>query len=486
MIAPLAQERPAAPAPLPTRSGAGNAHSRKAALAIAWLGQSVEAAVFRGAARVGGWASSGAVATVSDFEAVLGDMLAALEFKGTDTLLLLEHEQFIHRVESAPSFSEAAARSYLQARVARHERECGEPVWCAQRTVSARQDASFMLHLLPTAFFDHLNQVLASRGLTLSRVYPLIVPLQYEVDAVAGAADEPVLVAAEMSGVTTILVGRSGGRLTFARTIRASWADEPVRVGVEVNRSLLYAKQQLGIVVRKVRLFGADAGVEAVRARCSEGREIAAADPHPLDWLQSIAGLAPHDPLNLVAGHLRRNRRRRLLRAGVAAALWLGLASMAVSAWSDGLARRAGAQSFAALRSREVALRADLDRLTRRREAMERDRKFISEATGLRMPPVPERALGYLAAMLPKSARLAEFKVAWDPSESRWAFHAAGTIEGDEDDAHAALDQVQQQLERSPLRAHFNETPRVLAALPVPPDSPSLFGFNMGGTFFED
>jgi hypothetical protein len=255
---------------------------------------------------------------------------------------------------------------------------------------------------------------------------------------------------------------------------------------VEVNRSLLYAKQQLGILVQKVRLFGAEAGVEAVRTRCGEGREIVDAAPHPLAWLRGVAALAPGDPMNLVAGHLRVRRRRRLVRAGIAAACWLGLASMAVTAWSDQISRQAETRRYDALLARESVLRSDYERLMRRSAAMEQDREFIAEAAAVRMPPVPEKALGYVAGILPRGIRLNVFQTEWDPSALHWSFRMEGSIEGDEDDAHATLDSLQRQLERGPLQAHVTETPRVLATLPSPADGPSLFGFSMGGTFLEN
>jgi hypothetical protein len=487
MIPSPPQERPAAPTATPSpRVPGGEAHRRGPLLGIAWLGSSFDAAVFRGPAVLGNWTASGPVRTVEEFAAALDRMLGALKFTGTETLLLLEHDQFIHRAESAPSFSESAARSYLQARVERHERECGEPVWCAQRTVSARQDASFMLHLLPTAFFEHLNQVLAARGLDLTRIYPLAVPLQLEIDALVAGTDDPMLVATEMSGITTILVGRSKNRLAFARTIRASWTDEPVRVSVEVNRSLLYAKQQLGTVVGRMRLFGADPGVEAVRAQCGENREIASESPRPVQWLKAAAGLAPRDPLNLVAGHLQRKRQRKLLRSGLAAACWLGLASMVVTAWSDQTVRSAELSRYATLKAREATLRTDYDRLLRRNAAMEADRAFVREAVGSRMPPVPGKTLGYFASILPKGIRLTEFDIEWSATAGHWVFRVSGTVEGEEEEAHAILDALQQQLEHGPLRAQITEPARVLAALPSPSNGAGVFGFAMGGTLFEN
>ena len=58
-----------------------------------------------------------------------------------------------------------------------------------------------------------------------------------------------MLVAVEAGGATVVMVAKVGGELLFARNILATWAADPGRIGVEINRSLLYANQQFGNTV---------------------------------------------------------------------------------------------------------------------------------------------------------------------------------------------------------------------------------------------
>jgi hypothetical protein len=340
--------------------------------------------------------------------------------------------------------------------------------------------------MLPIAFLDRLNRILGARGIVCARIFPLVVPLLLEIDSMGCGTGEPALVAAESTGTTTLLVGKPGGQLVFSRTLRASWALEPTRIGVEANRSLLYAKQQLGAVVAKVRLFGSEAGAAAVRARCGDQREIVSGAPRVHEWIASAASVPAGDPGNLVAGLFRRRRRAKLVRLGLIAACWLVLASVAVTTWADRAIAASERQGFEALQAREGALRADLGRLERRRNEMARNEELARESAGVRLPPVPARALAAIASLIPKEMRLTEFRVDRDPVTAAWSFRMYGTIESDEETAQGALAALGQQLEQGPLRARITIPGRNLTVVQAHDGGPTLLAFEFGGTLLEN
>jgi hypothetical protein len=447
----------------------------------------LHAAVFHRRELLASWSSPGDVHSLEEFGPALDLALAELGFAGTDALLLLEHDAFIHRIELAPSSSPGAARSYLQARVAREGRGVGPAeiaadrspfLWCAQRMAATRQDATFILHLLPASFFEQLNQTLRARRLELTRIFPLSVPLQLALDAQA-APGQPLLMAAGAGGATTIVVGWAGGRLAFARTFFASWTDEPARVGGEINRSLLYAKQQLGTAVDRICLFGAEPVEAEVRARCGEGKEIVAGAATPLAWLEAMAPLSPGHPGNLLSDHLRRKRRLRFVRAAMAAVGWLGVAILALTIWQEGAAGRAEATRFAAVQVRAPALQAERDRLAGRNRAAAEDRDLLQEMAARRLPPTAARFLAYLGGTLPQAMRLTDFQVEETGPAASWSFQIAGTLRLDEESARAVVTTLQQQLEQGPWRAHATSSVSVPAAS-------GESSFSLGGTLLEN
>jgi hypothetical protein len=249
---------------------------------------------------------------------------------------------------------------------------------------------------------------------------------------------------------------------------------EPGRVGVEVNRSLLYAKQQFECAVDRIWLMAQSGQAsEELRSKCGATRKIIVLPTTPVDWLQTTIKVSSQHPVNLLAGYLKKKRRHRLIRGVFLAATWLGLAAMLFTGLNDARAWKAEKARLDDLKKREVTLTAELNRLTLRNATVERDQAFINQITNDRLPPVPGRLLAFLASVLPASARLTEFTIKWEAETGNgWSFHVDGTIEADEDTARDLITALQTQLTKSPLRARFNENTRTLYTAPV----------NSGGT----
>ncbi len=482
---PIETPPPAAPKP----AARGLLRRNSDTLGIAWMHGVFHAAVFRRQTLVASWSCDVEVPGVEDFEYAFDSALGALGFKGEEVFLILAHDQFIHQAEQAPAFSEAASRSYLRGRVERHEKEREPVLWVSQRTLSARQEAAFVLHMLPSAFYGRLNSLLLARRLDLTRILPVSVPLQLILESLETPKDQPVIVAAETGAATTVLAARNDGQLLFSRTLLAKWDADPARLGVEVNRSLLYAKQQFGAVIDRVWLLGdaSEAARTEVQTRCGAGKEITVRASAPVDWLQAVARLSPRHPVNLVAGYLGRKRRHQFVRRALIAGCWLGLGLMALDAWTRSGRWQEERQRFSTLTASEATLHETRARLEQRNKSADAHRNFIKQASEDRLPPVPPRLLAFVANALPGDASLTDFQVKWDAATKGWSFRLDGQIEGDEETAREALASFQKILARSPLRARFNDATRAIAPVPVAGNElPTAQRFNLEGTLFEN
>jgi len=454
-------------------------------MGLAWLHGALQAVVFDRQAPIASWIAAGPVETLDHFETAVQEAISTLGFSGSEAFLILAHDEFLHQMEAAPSFSEEAARSFLRARVGRHEQVHGRVAWVSQNASSNRQESTYIVHLLPAAFLDRLNQVLLSHRIELTRIVPMAVPLQLQIDAQVEYREQPVLIAAETGGATTILVGRGGGRPAFTRTFQASWTGEARRVGIEINRSILYAKQQLGSAVAQVRLLGEETATAEIRARCGADKVVATAPIDSSEWLGQVAALPVRFPVNLAAGRLKRRLRLRLIRTAAGIGLWLAVAFLGAALWADAQGARADRRRFAALAARENTMRAEADRLASRNRAAEKDQAFLLGAEARRLPPVAAKFLGYLAGGLPAEIRLTDFHAQRNPSSGQWTFRVAGTIDADEETARAILGTLQQRLEKGPFRAHFNDTGRREAATVTDSNGVARIGFDLGGGLFE-
>lgn len=478
-----------APFTAATRRRGGYSRRPYDILGIAWLHGAFHAAIFRRQTMKRWWKFPGVVRTVEEFEGALDEALVTLRFGGSEVSLILEHDEFVHQTEQAPAFADSASRAYLRARVERFEKEHQPVLWVSQRTVSARQEAAFLLHLLPSAFYGRINGLLLARRLDLTRILPIVVPLQQSLTWIDAAKDKPVLVAADMGEATALMVARGDGELLFSRTMLARWDVDPARVGVEVNRSVLYAKQQFGAAIDRVVLVGAAAEtvLNEVKARCGAGKEVIAQADTPIDWLQAVAKLSPRHPVNLVAGYLGRKRRQQFIRRALIGGCWLTLALLGLDAWTHLQTFREERERLRLLQSNRVAMIADRERLHVRNSEVQRQREFIRQVIDDRLPAVPPKFLGYFSSVLPQDCRLTELSVKWDTALAKWSFHAEGQLEGDEETCRETLTSFQKNLAHGPLRARCNDVARTLTPAPAPGlDAATAHRFTLEGTLFEE
>ena len=462
---------PSSPAPAPTprkqphRIGG---QTNTDVLGVAWFNGVLHAASFRRQKMTQSWSCETSVRTVAEFEAVIDEMLAKLEFGGTEMFILLENELFQHQTEGIPSFSEAAGRSYLKGRIQRYQQENGPVLWVSQPTIVVKQEQAILLHLLPTSFYDQLNRVLLLRHLDLTRILPLVVPLQYELNKIPAGKDTPVIVVAESGSSTSVVVGRIGGPLLFARTILAELSREPSRVGVEVNRSLLFAKQHHDCAVDRIWLMAQSGQVSPeLNAKCGSSRKIVVLPTTPIDWLQTTIKLSSQQPVNLLASYLKRKQQHRLIRLSLLALGWFGLVLMILNFLSQANDWKNESARMAELRGREPALNTERDQILKRNATIDRQQAFIKQIETDRLPSVPTSLIGYVASILPSSARLTDFSVKRETETGGWTFRVDGMIESDDETARDLIKNMQHQLEKSPFRARFTDSARVLNAAPV-------------------
>ena len=459
-------------------------------LGVGWLHGSLIFAVFRRQKLQGSWSAPKPVKTMEEFGGVLDEALLELKFGGTEVFLLLENDQFVHQIEGTPPFSDSVARAFLHGRVERHEKEHAPVLWVGQPAAGLKKERSFILHMLPKSFYDGFARVLLERRLDLTRIMPLVVPVQRELDRFPIAKGRPVLVAVEAGGATVVMVAKVGDELLFARTILATWSADPGRIGVEINRSLLYANQQFGMTVDRVWLLGQDNHATAeVNAKCGTGRQITVLPTTPVEWLQSAAKLSPRHPVNLVAGHLQRKSRQRSVRRGLLLICWLGLASLAFDSWTKAQLWNADQRRFAQISATAPNLNAERERLLARNQTVQRNRDFIRQVEEQRLPPVPGKFAAYLAGILPGEIRLTELIVKWEDSATGgWSFRLEGSVEADEETAREIVAGLQRQLAKSPLRVRISETARTVVPVQRAAGStaPDLQRFSLEGVMLEN
>ena len=490
----LAPETTVEPAP-PVKASKPNVRRRSGGdngdlLGVGWLHGTFHVGIFRGQKHkmVGNWSAPSPIKTLEEFGAALDEALLELKFGGTEAFLLLENEEFVHQTEATPPFSDSVARSYLYGRVQRYEKEHAPMLWVGQPATGVKKERSFIVHLLPRSFYDGMNRLLLERRIDLTRIVPLVVPVQRELNRFPIANGRPVLVAVEAGGATVVMVAKVGEELLFARNILATWAADPARIGVEINRSLLYANQQFGNTVDRVWLLGQDNhAIAQVNAKCGTGRQITVLPTTPVEWLQTVAKMPPRQPINLLAGHLKRKSQQRAIRRVLLIASWVALAFLGVDTWTGAQSWRQEERQYRDLQANQSKMNAEREHLVVRNAAVQRQREFVKQVDDDRLPAVPGKFAACLAGMLPEQMRLTDLSVKWE-EVGGWTFRIEGTVEGDEETSREIVATLQRQLASSPLRVRSNLAARAVVPIARNPNAttPEIQRFSIEGGILEN
>lgn len=456
-------------------------------LGIAWVHGAMYVAGFRRQTVNGQWEAAAPVRSLEEFATALDEAILAIKFTGTEIFFVLAHDEFVHQTENAPAFSEKATRQYLRGRVERLEQEREPMLWVHQRAAVVKKESNHILHLLPVAFYNKLNEILLARRLDLTRILPLHVPLQLALSTLTETRDMPLLVATEAGSATAVLVGKTGSDILFSRTILESWRNDASRVAVEINRSLLYAKQQFGTNVDFLWLLGrgaAEAQTE-IAAKCGKGTDVVVEEIGPVDWLKAVVKLSPRYPVNLVGSFLRQKRRGRFLRRVTVAACWLGFALLGFDTWNSEQAWSAEHARLVTLQANEESLRAERERLVQRNTGVEQQRALVQAVAGDRLPPVAAKFLAYVAATLPREATLTNFTVKWSEEDAAWEFRLDGSLLADPETAGGMTAALRRQLGTGPFRAHIRDTIRAQATIAAG-RADAQQPFTLEGVLFEN
>src|SRR6185436_20441371 len=102
--------------------------------------------------------------------------------------------------------------------------------------------------------------------------------------------------------------------------------------------------------------------------------------------LQSAAKLPPRQPVNLLAGHLKRKSQQRSIRRGLFISCWAALALLAVDAWSTAQAWSGEQRQYVELRTNESKIAGERDRLLERNKRVEAQRLFVRQVDDERLP----------------------------------------------------------------------------------------------------
>src|SRR5436190_3363621 len=229
-------------------------------LSVSWLNGQLKFMHVRDDLTVATWESSGRVEDLGtpalDLPAVLREAVQQTGFTGTNVALVVEHPLLIHQLVDMPPAQGKEALLYIERLVKQCKISEEEMAWGWQPAESIKGNKGLVLYMFPQRLQDQLIQGCRGAGLHLLVMVSTTVVLGSQLAELPLEDGEIALLAAEIEGKTAVVVGRKQGPIFSERSVRHSWHKDPTRVVLEVNRSILFVKQQFGADVQSICLFG--------------------------------------------------------------------------------------------------------------------------------------------------------------------------------------------------------------------------------------
>jgi hypothetical protein len=372
-------------------------------------------ALHRGAI-TGRWECPSPVHSPAEFGAAVKQAVEETSFRGGTLHLVLAHPRLTTVLATVPATSGRSLARLLERQAQREKSFDGEAAWCHQLTLSVKGGTSVLLHLFPRALLQqYIKMAEKLGGLTLVSAVPACAVVHGQILGLPVPLNEAILVAAAVGDTTQLVVGQRDGQILLARSVPASWNSNLRGLLADLNRTLLFTKEQFGVEVSGIFLFGkgAEEHLEAVQTPFQIPVRPALADDTPDYWATEVLRLPPGLAPNLVSVEQQKApQRRALLRVTAGITAVLVLTAMIILGWSHLYLNRM-LKEREQFQQQERELQARHQSLRKVYAELLNKRSLCAEVLDNRPEPMPAWCLGYLSAALPDELLLRDFSMTY-------------------------------------------------------------------------
>ena len=268
----------------------------------------------------------------------------------------------------------------------------------------------YLVHLWPQNKLRQYLQDMRAVGLTPRLILPIASLMLQWADEESGLDDIVCLVNHTPNG-TTMLVRNRQGPEVLLRHLTPGGGTGRTRLVEEIQRSVLYARQNLGIAAREVHVGGGDMVADVAARLQGDANVVPAARWEDVTFpAVRVATLPAGSTESLVPASIRHERRNRIInRVGNYAVATLGVAALVTVAAVEWYLRRTE-QGAQATESRYELRVAEQQRLETEIQNLEGRQQFLEWALHHRQP-VMTWFVHDLGRLTPPPVRLTEVSV---------------------------------------------------------------------------
>ncbi len=426
---------------------------------ISWLYGEFRIARFRNGAIEAEWEAPSLVNSQADLVRALDEACDHMDLtiKGEVTVVH-EHDLHTHEYLEVPKMKRKDLEKYLLRQVER-SKEFEEPAaWCYHEVSHQGGKQGVLLHQLPKSIVDATVAACTAVGLAPKRYVPLTEIVSDYLPTTSIESEQLAVVIACFDQRIEIIVVLGDGEALFVRELNyGAHVDTAARLVTDVNRTIRYARQQLGRAIDIAWVMGHPEWpvVERLRSELAVRVEFDAEGAEPNFWSLWATKLSGKLSANFISVFAQKNITGELARrAGVFATAATVLIAVLLTLFTSGLVAHRGEQ-IEQIEVRSEMVRSsitDLESILRENQTKQEHLLRLRAASH----NLPSLMMLHLSRMAPPQMTFTEVSI--EQSQSGWQFSMSGLVAGDMRQGARILANFEEKLQQPPWRVGITKS----------------------------
>ncbi len=404
------------------------------------------------------WSTQNRVSDIDEIREALIEAVSITCSKGCSASIILDHDQLRHKAIDIPPMNSKDTHDYIARKVNQIKVFDGEAAFSYKKTFRKERE-HVSINFIPLSFIDNLKQACMDAGLFLMLIIPFLRVRELQFRALSIGKNEVAALMVNMYDKISLLIGKNDGSIFSGRSLKADLNSEEdiERVTKEIQRSILYNKQQFGesVVLVKLSEYFNDNVFQCITKNLDIPIGWLPPKPSRFYWNSELLKIPFNDEANLL---FRKYRNEVLIRKFTSTAvvflitLWIVTITASVVFECLLYKERIILEKTA---TEAIELRKTKEALLERRTKIDELRHAAKTLDEKRLPPVPGWFLGYLCNAVPNELVLTKAQISHN--EDSWEVLIDGFSKNGNRDMMEKLKVLRNNLLNGPFKMDENK-----------------------------
>jgi hypothetical protein len=398
-----------------------------------------------------------------NFGKALEEAKVRTEFRGGSAFLMLEPPQMEHTYLKVPPVGKKDLWKILSTKVRSKSIDPTDSIWSYTSLIGIKSEHAVTLHTVPSFFLTEFLEFCRSHKTRPRHILPLSDLIQSQFRKMDLKKGEYGLSVSKVQGKTFIFIGAASGHLIFERYLNYAWQDEGGgevdRVGLEINRLILYTKQQFGISIAIIHIAGG--GAEPLRQKLASKTNPPIHVNHGLDtiseWALEALPLKPGRTSNFLTKEIEVTfHQPKYLFVSALALAFFSLYTLVSSLWLEHTLLNYR-KNTAHVKTLALVIRKESDSLSAEVEALRKIDGFRTHLQDRKLDPIPGWFAGFVGDCTPAELVLRDLEVTRDGKSEKWKAALEGIGPANPTASAKILSRYQSRLSGPPFHVRITE-----------------------------